>query len=446
MTEVRIGDIRRRIVTDPVTGRSAELSARVEGLTGAGEDRLWFRVPESYEDWVSRGAEPFLAALLPAAMVLGRRLKVEGAPVSPYFLHGCRQIIQLYHRWDPKLALVPVDAGCLRAPQKPSGRAVGCFFTGGVDSCYTLLKNLDREDGDGRITHLIFARGYADCPLSNAPLFRNLSERMEGTAAGLKLHFIAASTNLKSFTPPPGPGWDRYAGSQLASVGLALGEGLRRVYVPAGDTYATLSAWGSHPQVDPLWSLENLEFRHDGCEAYRSQKLEWYVASSRPVMENLRVCGYESSGLRNCGRCEKCLRTMIGLAALGVEIPRGLFAEELDPARVRALDGGDRVIRYYLRDNLRLLTERGLATEVEAAARAALRPSAVRWLRRKVYAGGRELDRRWLDGRLRRWALRAAGRNAQQQAELRVRPVKFLLRESWDALFGRVSRSGRHVL
>ena len=38
-------------------------------------------------------------------------------------------------------------------------------------------------------------------------------------------------------------------------------------------TYAHLGPLGSHPLLDPLWSSEDVELVHDGCEATRLDKL-----------------------------------------------------------------------------------------------------------------------------------------------------------------------------
>lgn len=426
MRPVRIQEIRSARV-----GGRCEISARIAGLHSApGEDTLWFRFPAAAEHWLAEAPEAFVAALLPTAMLRNQPLQCD-IPVSPLFRDSCDQILDLYHAWDPRLRRIDLIVPTAM-PAREQAAANGCFFTCGVDSFYTVLKNLARERGENRITHLVFIRGYADCPLENETLFENLSNRIAAAADALGLSFLAAETNLKEFLPPPGAAWDWQAGSQLASVGLCLGAGFRRLYVPAGDTYSTLSPWGSHPLVDPLWSTETLEFRHDGCEAFRSQKLERYVARSRAALKYLRVCGYESTGLRNCGACEKCLRTMIGLAALGVDVPPGLFAKPLDLRRVSRLDGRNRVIGYYLRDNLRLLSALGGNADLEEAVRQALQPSLLRRVLRAVETGGREFDRRCLGGRLRSWALAGAGRDPERQSDLRSSPAGWVLRQIWQ--------------
>ncbi len=425
MRGIYICDIQRR-----TTAEYAEVSARVEGLpAGLGEERLWFRFPAGLASWFSDGSEPMVAALLPLTMLLKRPLRVEGH-ISPLFYSGCQQIVRLYHAWDRRLGAIELDVAVApAAPRAPKANA--CFFTGGVDSFYTLLKNLEREHGDSRISHLIFIREHADGPPERRLVFENQAAKLRKVASAFHLGLVLADTNLKSFTPLPGAPWDWNAGSRLAAAGLCLGGELRRLFVPSGDTYSTLSPWGSHPLVDPLWSTESLEFRHDGCEAFRSQKLEWRIIRSPVALENLTVCGYDATGLRNCGTCEKCLRTMIGLTALGAEAPPELFAAPLDLKRIRQLDGGDRVIGYYLRDNLRLLAASRHLPELESAVRHALRPSAKRWLQRHFQNGVREIDRRYLRARGRSWAIAQAGQNSLSQSDLRRAPTKWVLQQAW---------------
>jgi hypothetical protein len=418
---IEVGDIRRRAL-----GSEIELSAAVAGTSDGGQERrLWFRFPAELDAWLTDTSEPFVAALLPSAMLMNKRLCVDGS-VSPLFRSGCEQIMDLYHAWDSRLRRIDFEVSRSTAALQ-AAVANGCFFTCGVDSFYTVLKNLERQQGDSRITHLFFVRGHGDCSLANDVLFENLRATLKKVSSALNLALVTPATNVSSYIPAPAAAWDWAASSSLAAVGLCLAQGLRRMYIPAGDTYSTLSRWGSHPLIDPLWSTEGLEFRHDGCEAFRSQKLDWYVARSRVALESLRVCGYELTGKQNCGGCEKCMRTMIALAALGVAAPSGLFARKLDPNRVRQLDGGSRVIRYYLRDNLRLLSATGRAPEIADAVRDALKPSLPRWLARNLVSAVLEFDRRFFNGKLRLWALSKARDNAQSLSDLRISPWKWAI-------------------
>ncbi len=405
-----------------------EVSAQIEGLQFVPKDhRLWFRFPIECAATISDGGEPFVAALLPVAMSLGRDLVVEAA-VSEQFLNGCRRIMELYNAWDRRLHRIELHASTTSRTYKDA-HLTGCFFTAGVDSFYTVLKNLKHEPEGSKISRLIFVRGYTNCPSGNDGLYDRLHANMQACAGVLNCRLLVISTNLKLFIPAAAADWDWYAGSLLAAPGLCLTREFRRIMIPSGDTYWTLSPWGSHPLIDPLWSTEGLEFVHDGCEAPRSQKLQRYIAQSSLALARLRVCDYDQTGLQNCGTCEKCLRTLIGLRALDVEAP-AIFAEPLDLTRVRALDGGNKVVGYYLRDNLELLKRYGSDPELEAAIQHALRADPVRWTSRKFRFAVQEFDRRLLNGRLRTWALSEAAGKAQD-SELRESPLRWMASHLW---------------
>ena len=67
---------------------------------------------------------------------------------------------------------------------------------------------------------------------------------------------------------------------------------------------------------------------HDGAEAERIDKARKLMES--PVaLRNLRVCFETPEGGYNCGRCEKCFRTMATLRILGV-LDRATFDHPLD--------------------------------------------------------------------------------------------------------------------
>jgi hypothetical protein len=412
---MRVTGIRLRPVAD-----GSELSADISGLPGRRNTfRLWFRLPAGYLAHAS--AEPFLAALLPIGIVSGEPLEID-APVSGELLRNIRQFEAIWRRWEPSFRGCRVSTAGAYAPPAP-GHGTGCFFTGGVDSFYTLHRLIHRA---APLSHLIFVRGFAEMPLDNDALYRQAQSHLGEVAAALGLTLVCASTNLREILTYSHVDWDLYAGSSLAAIGHCLAARLQQIYIPSGDTYATLSPWGSHPLTDPLWGTERLEFVHHGCEASRSEKVEHAVAAWPLALAHIRVCGSGLESRYNCGYCEKCLRSAVALKACGV-LDACPLLPALDCRRVAALDSSSRVTRYYLRDNLELVQRRGPHPELEAALRQALSPSFARRARMRTVAAFRKLDQQWLGGAARRLALAAAG-NAESEADLKADPGRWLAR------------------
>jgi hypothetical protein len=137
---------------------------------------------------------------------------------------------------------------------------------------------------------------------------------------------VVASTNLRHFTNRF-VNWGKTChGAGLASIALALSDGLMEVKIASTYDWEHLFPWGSHPQLDPLWSNGKVVLTHDGCEATRLDKT--HLVSRHPiVLETLRVCFENPDSLYNCGKCKKCLITMDGLQQCGALERCGTFPQ-----------------------------------------------------------------------------------------------------------------------
>lgn len=276
-----------------------EVSANVDGF------RLRFRVPDAYE--LSRAGDPFLACALLPAMATGRPLVVEaGLPVSAVLLRNTSTLQEIFHSWNPRLRVIPVSATTSLAEVLNAGGM--SFFSGGVDSTYTLLKNVATIDRAVFIQGLDFTpedAGFSAAVQRNADFVRTF---------GVEL--LPVETNHYEFGYRYGLSRNLTHGSCLGALALVLG--FQTVYVPASDPYRRLFPLGSHPLTDPLWSNGAVSIIHDGCEAGRTTKLR-SICAHEAVRAGLHVC-FEKPN-ENCGRCTKCLRTMIALRSLGVSAP-----------------------------------------------------------------------------------------------------------------------------
>jgi lipid II:glycine glycyltransferase (peptidoglycan interpeptide bridge formation enzyme) len=296
-----------------VTHHEREADGVSTAITLAGQalgDReypVWF---ETSED-VGGEADFLLPLTLLPAMVTGSRLKLPGK-ISSRLLSTAPKIQDVFCRWDEKFQFppqyVPVDAEVRRSRTTERASGVACFFSGGVDSFYTLLKNQDE------VTHLIFVHGF-DITLTNRSLRKRASHAVREVARELGKSLIEVSTNLRSFSDPL-VSWEQQHGAGLASVGLLFQHLFRKVLIPSTFTYDELLPWGSHPLLDPLWSTDLTEFEHDGCEATRIDKVA-YISRNETAMKWLRVCWANPDLAYNCGSCGKCLMAIVALRTTG---------------------------------------------------------------------------------------------------------------------------------
>jgi hypothetical protein len=198
---------------------------------------------------------------------------------------------------------------------------------------------------------MLLVHGF-DIALDRTAEFEGARERAAraGDAAGLELRTVA--TNLRNLDQD----W------QLAH-GLALAAALQLHSPEFGVGLISSSApyfrielpWGSNPVTDPLMSSGTMHIRHDGAALSRTDKAR-VVATEPELLALMRVCWQGERLSRNCGRCEKCVRTHWALHIAGVRQP-ACFDEPVTvpPSRVRM---PTRVVRYW-REMLRLARASG---------------------------------------------------------------------------------------
>jgi len=326
---MRVRDI--RLTT---TDRTIELSGAVNDY------RLWFRFPGDFV--VQPRADAFLAVALLPAMMAGEPLEIDSNhPVSPKLLEGIQQLQEIYHCWNPALKKVAISASA--SPATVANRGIASFFSGGVDGTYTALKHAE-------ITHVILINGF-DFFL-DASAFSQAVDRNTIFAARLGKTLVPVETNYIQFNQACGPSRNISFGSCLGSIALALA--FHRNYVPSAFDYRTLHPDGAHPLTDPLFSSEATQIVHDGCEASRAEKTA-KIFEHQAVAQNLRVCWADMN--RNCGRCNKCLRTRVALRALGISGEAFEDLSSLDDLRKWYLTGPRE--QDFLLENLRLAERRG---------------------------------------------------------------------------------------
>jgi hypothetical protein len=364
----------RSIETSPDAGL---IKAYVQ--IGSKGHRLYFR---SNNIALTGNIEAFLAAALLPSMKKGGTL-IAGGRVSRRFLDAIHTIIDIYCSWDASLQRVEIGGAIPMSADAPKEARVGTFFSGGVDSFYTLLKH--REE----ITDLIYIHGFS-LFFENSAIRRRISKTIRHIGSSFGKNIIEVKTNLYRFLYSYfRRDWGTLThGVVLFSIGHALSSFFKRIYIPSCHTYDDISPWGSHPLLDPLWSTERLEFIHDGCEATRIDKAA-LLSKFDVALQSLQVCFYpHAEGAYNCGLCEKCLRTMINLQVVGALNRCAAFDACLDSKRVAKLVILDADTLPYVEENLKGLEKSKGNRRLRKALRGILnRPRwqslTINWLRHK---------------------------------------------------------------
>jgi hypothetical protein len=306
-------------------------------------------------------------------MRAGEALRVA-PPISPRLSVMLPRVRDIFHTWWPHLSRVDLDLvpDDRRSPASPARAAT--FFSGGVDSFYTLLRHHGpRQTLPAPMTHLIFMRGV-ETRLEGIVDIEKTEQWVREIAARVSVQPIFGETNFRTVLQGPAENlhWERhYHGSALAAIALGLSPGMGYVCVPSTFSYNHVVAYGSTPLVDEMFSTEHLQVLHDGADAPRPIKLARILEWDRElVLDHLRVCILNRGGAFNCGHCRKCVRTAVPLRVLGAWQEARTFPE-------KSTDHWERVIAddhlEFTEENLQFARDHGADQELLAMLGRAIR-------------------------------------------------------------------------
>ncbi len=276
---------------------------------------LYFKFPIEYTDFVTVSADPFAVAMLAPAMVAGETLQIV-PPVSPRLHFQLGRIRDIFHAWYPWLTRSEIEASPGAVDTRPVAHRAATFFSGGVDSFYTLLKVHRHEPLPSPLTHMIFMRGL-EKPLDFLRGVEESQRLVERIAESVGVRCMVGESNLRTYFDAD---WlTLYSGSGLAAAALSLSGGFSHVCIASSYSYRDPVFLGSTPLVDERYSTERLQVVHDGADLSRPEKLARIIEWDKDlVLKYLRVCVMNYGGAYNCCECRKCVRTLVALRALGV--------------------------------------------------------------------------------------------------------------------------------
>jgi hypothetical protein len=291
---------------------------------------LWFSLDAEYRDCITADRyDAFLTAVLLYAMELGEEIVVEGA-VSERLCYAYR------HHLGPEVAVlqpvskvVPIHVASYSRPDAGQrGQAVATGFTGGIDSMFTVLRQLGSDVPPGyRISHLLFTNigthgnsHYGDIAKARQ-LYCDRKRIVRAFAKEAGFDLVEVDSNLHEHLP-----WRLLSNVITSNIAVAQAlQGLfRRFYYPAQFQLAGTLHWepgdldSYSPKLVTEMSTEILECRSTDSHYSRIEKTA-FLADESLARKYLNVCVtvYGVKG-RNCTTdCVKCARTAVTLDLLG---------------------------------------------------------------------------------------------------------------------------------
>jgi hypothetical protein len=278
-----------------------------------------------------------LACLLPAWRAGERRVRIEG-PLCPTLLLNLRAAVAVVGFWYPELGEPPdvEGSGDQLLVRPPAGHALS-LLSCGIDSLTVIrwhMLHIPPEHPDsihGAVT-MMKARDPSPSRAAFDGSLEAFWNRATPVAVDAGLELLPVRTNFW-WLVKDGYFYDmKWHGALLSSLAALFSRRFRKVCVPSTYVVADLGPLGSHPMLDPLYSSAHFTVEHHGLAMSRIEKVA--LVADWPVgLDGVRVCQRDDEVWdRNCGTCEKCLRTMLALVAIGKLEECGAFdTDDLGP-------------------------------------------------------------------------------------------------------------------
>jgi hypothetical protein len=273
-----------------------------------------------------------LCATVLHAMAERRNIRLHG-PATSEILRNLNEFQLAWRRWRPDVyQTVEIEADSVTVPRPRDERSLSAF-SGGVDSTFALLRN----NPQGPIPRygvdtVVLVHGF-DVSLANSDALQELIDRTEPVRALAKARLLIVRTNSKELGLQS---WAESCGAQLAACLHLFSADFSHALIGGSDAYDELwLPWGTNPITDHLLSGGRMAIVHDGAAFCRTEKIA-FLADVPAALRSLKVCWEGKDQGRNCGVCEKCVRTLLNLMAVGVtDAP--CFDRPLDPRGIRQL-------------------------------------------------------------------------------------------------------------
>lgn len=341
MIRARLGSdaVPERIVVDISTDHDAD-------------SRLWWETTAGTPPPVPDRLDAAAIALVPKAMNFTQDLHLEG-PVSWSLLANLEEYIDAWTMWRPDIfrrielsADEVVDDRGMGAGEL-AGRAVAAF-SGGVDGTYATLAHRSSSLGHRNLSvaSAVLIHGF-DIPLADDHAFGLAAASARAMTAEIDVPLVTMRTNWQAVADPE---WQMTFGAAIGAVLHLFTDRAGVALMAADNTYDRFVVpWGSNPVSSPMLASERMRLALTGGGISRTDKCR-VIGAYESVREHIRVCWAGDQLGRNCGRCEKCVRTKVNFMAAGHGTIPALGT--LEPGQLRTITIGSEGARAIYEEML----------------------------------------------------------------------------------------------
>lgn len=267
---------------------------------------------------------PAVSSLVPLAWALGVDISVK--KLDKAFTESLNKVKPTFENWHPNFSFSTEIRVEELVSNKFHNKGYALLFSGGLDSTVSYIRNREKKPD------LISIWGI-DVLTRKRNSWENAKTQITAFAKQEKVKAYFIKSNIRELfydsllSVELGRPWWVFVNHGLTLIGLCApltkeGFGTLLIASTRGPQKPgeTRPPNGSSPLIDEKISWADVKVVHDSYDLSRQQKikhvLKKYVESGKYPF--LRVCT-EPTSILNCGKCVKCLHTILGLLLEGID-------------------------------------------------------------------------------------------------------------------------------
>lgn len=279
---------------------------------------------------------PFLASACPIAWANQADVFVD--TVDETFLRSLDRVQKTLQKFYPQMKFSgKVYAKKIVTPDIGIQANSMMLFSGGIDALATYV----RHQAENPI--LVSVHG-AVIDFNDKEAWNRFIGHMEKSFDKTRVTLRTISSNfikivdmflLSEYHPKISGTWQNKVMHGLALIGLcaplAFVDKVGKLYIAATFTDSVKMPHGSHPEIDNHVRWTGIKVIHDGHELGRQEKIDFladFLKNKNPE-HYIHVC-LTSKTDKNCSKCEKCSRTILGLELAGINPDKHGFVVNSD--------------------------------------------------------------------------------------------------------------------
>jgi len=291
------------------------------------EKTMWVAVEEKNADMLADNVyDPFVLVPVILGMYYKQDVHIDGN-ISPRLYHNMQHyLMNIFDRFSDRTSPISFTVNGFDTVTRGGVELVGTGISCGVDSLVTIYDNFVNEnDPNFKINSLFFVNcgthGDYEDPASHKK-YRDRVALNKTAAEELGLPMYLVNSNFHAYTHKIGEQKIGYLA--IYSCVLSLQKCIKRYYTSSNLSYDEIAEFSklsrdfdiaeyAESYMPHLIVTENFELVIDGCQYTRAEKTE-RISEWRFAQKHLNVCVLQAD---NCGCCNKCMRTLIPLEAIG---------------------------------------------------------------------------------------------------------------------------------